>query len=58
MRRRRQSKSTQGKTTRVGGEAEDVTWFKQTINNACGFYGILHAICNGEARKMMGINTA
>ena len=24
------------------GETEDVTWFKQTINNACGLYGILH----------------
>ena len=40
------------------GETEDVTWFKQTINNACGFYGILHAICNGEAREMTGIRTA
>ena len=36
------------------GEMEDVIWFKQTINNACGFYGILHAICNGEARNMIG----
>ena len=26
------------------GETEDVIWFKQTINNACGFYGILHAM--------------
>lgn len=33
------------------GEEEDVVWFKQTIHNACGFYGILHAVCNGEARK-------
>ena len=40
------------------GEMEDVTWFKQTINNACGFYGMPHAICNGEAREMIGINTA
>lgn len=29
---------------------EDVVWFKQTINNACGLYGILHALCNGPAR--------
>ena len=36
------------------GETEDVIWFKQTINNACGFYGILHAICNGEAKEMIG----
>ncbi|KAL1798927.1 hypothetical protein ACET3X_002964 [Alternaria dauci] len=29
----------------------DVVFFKQTINNACGLYAILHAICNGEARQ-------
>ena len=29
---------------------EDVMWYKQTINNACGLYAILHAISNGEAR--------
>lgn len=40
------------------GDTEDVTWFKQTINNACGLYGILHAISNGEARKTIGIRTA
>jgi ubiquitin carboxyl-terminal hydrolase L3 len=28
----------------------DVLFFKQTINNACGLYAILHAVCNGEAR--------
>jgi ubiquitin carboxyl-terminal hydrolase L3 len=31
----------------------DVVFFKQTINNACGLYAILHAACNGEARKMI-----
>ncbi|KAH9872576.1 hypothetical protein IAQ61_004976 [Plenodomus lingam] len=30
-------------TEHNGGE---VVWFKQTINNACGLYAILHAICN------------
>lgn len=29
----------------------DVIWFKQTIYNACGFYAVLHAVCNGEARN-------
>ncbi|KAH7066093.1 hypothetical protein BKA63DRAFT_425862 [Paraphoma chrysanthemicola] len=29
----------------------DVVFFKQTINNACGLYAILHAICNSEARS-------
>ncbi|KAK5018710.1 ubiquitinyl hydrolase 1 [Cryomyces antarcticus] len=28
-------------------------WFKQTINNACGLYSILHAICNGDARNFI-----
>ena len=36
------------------GEGEDVVWFKQTINNACGLYAILHAINNGEARDFVG----
>ncbi|KAK1834281.1 putative ubiquitin carboxyl-terminal hydrolase [Podospora conica] len=29
---------------------EDVIWYKQTINNACGLYAILHAVSNGPAR--------
>lgn len=37
------------------GEGESVMWFKQTIHNACGLYGILHAVSNGEARKAIGI---
>lgn len=32
------------------GEGEDVVWYRQTIHNACGLYGILHAISNGPAR--------
>ncbi|TFK37307.1 ubiquitin C-terminal hydrolase L3 [Crucibulum laeve] len=31
------------------GEEEDVVWYRQTINNACGLYGILHAVSNGPA---------
>jgi hypothetical protein len=32
-------------------QAEDhVLFFRQTINNACGLYAILHAACNGAAR--------
>jgi ubiquitin carboxyl-terminal hydrolase L3 len=31
------------------GESEEVIWFEQTIHNACGFYGLLHAISNGPA---------
>jgi ubiquitin carboxyl-terminal hydrolase L3 len=37
------------------GPGEDVTWFKQTINNACGLYAILHAVCNGDATNSIGI---
>lgn len=36
------------------GEDEDAMWFKQTINNACGLYGILHAVANGGARDFVG----
>ncbi|KAI4660062.1 uncharacterized protein J4E79_005865 [Alternaria viburni] len=36
---------------RSSGGAGDVIFFKQTINNACGLYAILHAVCNGEARR-------
>jgi len=32
------------------GEQEPVIWFKQTIGNACGLIGLLHAITNGAAR--------
>ncbi|KAI3328113.1 ubiquitin carboxyl-terminal hydrolase, family 1 [Xylariaceae sp. AK1471] len=35
------------------GESKDAIWFKQTINNACGLYGILHAVANGRARDFM-----
>jgi len=37
---------------------EEVVWFKQTINNACGLYAILHALSNGEARGLIGNNEA
>ncbi|KAL3467418.1 hypothetical protein BJX64DRAFT_248622 [Aspergillus heterothallicus] len=33
------------------GPSEPATWFKQTIRNACGLIGLLHAVSNGEARK-------
>ncbi|KAF2502536.1 peptidase C12, ubiquitin carboxyl-terminal hydrolase 1 [Lophium mytilinum] len=36
---------------------EDVNWFKQTIYNACGLYGILHAVCNGKAREHIALNS-
>ena len=33
------------------GPNEPVMWFKQTIRNACGLIGLLHAVSNGEPRK-------
>lgn len=36
------------------GDDEDVTWFIQTINNACGLYALLHAVCNGNAKDFIG----
>ncbi|KAK5107616.1 hypothetical protein LTR62_000951 [Meristemomyces frigidus] len=33
------------------GEEEDVVWYKQTIGNACGLIGLLHAVSNGTARN-------
>ncbi|KIO29342.1 hypothetical protein M407DRAFT_21563, partial [Tulasnella calospora MUT 4182] len=39
------------KEYRGAGASEDVMWFRQTIYNACGLYGILHAVSNGEARS-------
>ncbi|GIK02219.1 ubiquitinyl hydrolase 1 [Aspergillus viridinutans] len=35
------------------GEGENVMWYKQTINNACGLYAILHAVSNGDARDFI-----
>lgn len=35
------------------GPNEPVVWYKQTIRNACGLIGLLHAITNGEAREQI-----
>ncbi|KAI5805128.1 hypothetical protein EDC01DRAFT_610636 [Geopyxis carbonaria] len=39
------------------GEEEDPVWFKQTIRNACGMIGVLHAISNGKAKEEIQTNT-
>ncbi|KAI9710007.1 MAG: ubiquitinyl hydrolase 1 [Chrysothrix sp. TS-e1954] len=36
---------------------EGVMWFRQTINNACGLYALLHAICNNEGEKLSDANS-
>ncbi|PKX96924.1 ubiquitin carboxyl-terminal hydrolase isozyme L1 [Aspergillus novofumigatus IBT 16806] len=35
------------------GDGENVMWYKQTINNACGLYAIFHAVSNGDARDLI-----
>ncbi|KAK3369351.1 ubiquitin carboxyl-terminal hydrolase, family 1 [Lasiosphaeria ovina] len=35
------------------GDGEPVVWFRQTINNACGLYALLHALSNGPASKFI-----
>ena len=36
------------------GADEPVMWWRQTIRNACGLMGLLHAVSNGAAREMIG----
>ncbi|GAB0136226.1 hypothetical protein EsDP_00004537 [Epichloe bromicola] len=38
---------------RGAGEQEPVIWWKQTIRNACGMMGLLHAVSNGPARNLI-----
>ena len=35
------------------GHGEPVIWYKQTIRNACGLIGILHAVSNGSAKEFI-----
>lgn len=35
-------------------EEKAILWFKQTINNACGLYGALHAISNVTDGSLIG----
>ncbi|TRX99029.1 hypothetical protein FHL15_000371 [Xylaria flabelliformis] len=39
------------------GEDEPVMWWKQTIRNACGLMGLLHAVANGPARGFIEQDT-
>lgn len=38
------------------GADEPVVWWRQTIRNACGLMGLLHAVANGPARNFIGID--
>jgi ubiquitin carboxyl-terminal hydrolase L3 len=35
--------------------ADEIIWFKQTINNACGLYAVLHAVFNSPAKNLIGM---
>jgi hypothetical protein len=37
------------------GAEEPVLWYKQTIRNACGLIGLLHAVSNGNSRDFIGM---
>lgn len=37
---------------------DDVLWFPQTIGNACGTIGLLHAVANSRARTAVGSDAA
>lgn len=37
-----------------GISKESILWLKQTINNACGLYAILHCVCNTLGTEEIG----
>ncbi|KAI1770742.1 ubiquitin carboxyl-terminal hydrolase [Hypoxylon cercidicola] len=39
------------------GDSEPVLWFRQTIRNACGLMGLLHAVANGPAKGFVEQDT-
>lgn len=44
-------KSTKGKSLNQQDQKEkDIMWLSQTIDNACGLYAILHAVCNFKVK--------
>lgn len=40
------------------GPGENVIWYKQTIGNACGLIGLLHAASNGSARESVNAESS
>jgi ubiquitin carboxyl-terminal hydrolase L3 len=37
------------------GPQEPIIWYRQTIGNACGLMGLLHAVSNGVAKDYVGM---
>jgi len=50
----RRQEDAQRETYQGSGSGEQVIWYKQTIANACGLIGVLHATSNGQAAKHIG----
>ena len=40
-------------TAEHSSENNKIIWFQQTIYNACGLYGLLHAVCNGAREHIL-----
>jgi ubiquitin carboxyl-terminal hydrolase L3 len=40
-----------------GGD-QPVIWYRQTIGNACGLMGLLHAVSNGSAQQLISTSTS
>jgi ubiquitin carboxyl-terminal hydrolase L3 len=52
---RRETGDIDGKQAEENEDGK-VLWLRQTIHNACGLYALLHATCNGAARKHISIH--
>jgi ubiquitin carboxyl-terminal hydrolase L3 len=49
--------STQPSAPPGPSTTQPVTWYPQTIRNACGLIGLVHAASNGPARSLIGSGT-
>jgi len=49
-----------GRELYMGDTHEDgeIVWFRQTIGNACGTMGVIHAVFNGEIPSYLGMAAA
>lgn len=50
----RRDEDSIGKRYEGAGSDEEVVWYKQTIGNACGLMGVLHAVSNAPASSYIG----